>query len=146
MKNRIIITALILSAVGIIFSSNFSKAASINQSNEAARCAIRSLKDAFSNSEAVFSGKVLSVKKNGDTKTFEFKVEKYWKGAKAKKIKINVYETPRYQAFFEVGEKYLVFAEITEDGELRNVRCSRTRALSAAAEDLNSLGKGKIPR
>lgn len=146
MKNRIIITALILSAVGIIFSSNFSKAASLNQSNEAARCGILSLKEAFSNSEAVFSGKVLSVKKNGDTKTFEFKVEKYWKGVKAKKIKINVYETPRYQAFFEVGEKYLVFAEITEDRELKNVKCSRTRALSAAAEDLNSLGKGKIPR
>lgn len=143
---RIALFILIFSAIGLIFSSNLKTAESRELKNEMERCAIPSFKTAFGQAGAVFTGEVLSVEKNGDTKTFEFKVEKYWKGAGNRKIKINVYETPRYQAFFKEGEKYLVFADADMNGKFYVGRCSRSREISGAAEDLKSLGKAKMPR
>ena len=110
------------------------------------KCAIPNLKTALQNSSAVFVGKVLSVTKNGDEKTFEFRVGKYWKGAKRKKIQVSVLETSRFQAWFEVGESYLVFARTDEDGKLRDGRCSASKTLSEASKDLKELGRAKVPR
>jgi hypothetical protein len=110
------------------------------------KCAIPSLKTALQNSSAVFVGEVLRETKNGDEKTFEFRVVKYWKGAKAKKIKVSVNETARYQAWYQVGEKYLVFARTDDDGRLRDGRCSASKLLSEASNDLKILGRAKTPR
>ncbi len=110
------------------------------------KCAIPNLRTAFKSSGAVFVGKVLSMTKNGDEKTFEFRVEKYWKGAKRKKIKVSVLETSRFQAWFQVGESYLVFAHMDEDGKFRDGRCSASKTLSEASEDLKELGRAKAPR
>jgi len=110
------------------------------------KCAIPSFKAAFQNSSAVFAGEVLSETKSGDEKTFEFRVLKYWKGAGRKKIKVSVNETARYQAWYQVGEKYLVFARVDEDGRLRDGRCSASKLLSEASKDLKTLGRAKIPR
>jgi hypothetical protein len=110
------------------------------------KCAIPSFKAAFQNSSAVFVGEVLSESKNGDEKTFEFRVLKYWKGAGRKKIEVSVNETARYQAWYQVGEKYLVFARTGEDGRLRDGRCSASKLLSEASKDLKTLGRAKIPR
>lgn len=137
---------LIFSAIGLILPSNLQTAESYELKNELKKCAIPSFKSAFGRARAVFTGEVLSVEKNGDTKTFEFRVEKYWKDASSRKIQINVYETPRYQAFFKKGEKYLVFADAGEDGKFYVGRCSRSREIGGAAEDLKSLGKAKVPR
>ena len=84
--------------------------------------------------------------KDGDTRTFDFKVEKYWKGADAERVEILVYETARYQAWFKKSGKYLIYATADEDGKLRVGRCSRSRDLENAEEDLQKLGKGKVPR
>jgi hypothetical protein len=110
------------------------------------KCAIPNLKTALRNSGAVFVGKVLSETKNGDEKTFEFRVEKYWKGATRKKIKVSVLETSRFQAWFQVGESYLVFAGADEDGKFRDGRCSASKTLSEASKDLKELGRAKVPR
>lgn len=110
------------------------------------KCAIPNLKTALRNSGAVFVGKVLSVTKNGDEKIFEFRVEKYWKGARRKKIKVSVLENNRFQAWFQVGESYLVFARADEDGKLRDGRCSASKTLSEASGDLKELGRAKVPR
>ncbi|HEX8734271.1 MAG TPA: hypothetical protein VF721_03040 [Pyrinomonadaceae bacterium] len=110
------------------------------------KCAIPGLKTALLNSSAVFVGEVLSETKNGDERTFEFRVVKYWKGAKGKKIEVSVNETARYQAWYQVGEKYLVFARTDEDGRLRDGRCSPSKLLSEASKDLKTLGRAKIPR
>jgi hypothetical protein len=147
MKNyRIAFYFIIFSAVGFTLSPNLKAAESYELKNEPGRCAIPSFQKAFEQAGAVFAGEVLSVEKNGDTKTFEFRMDKYWKGAGKRTIKINVYETPRFQAFFKPGEKYLVFAEADTSGKLHVVRCSRSREISGAAEDLKSLGKAKTPR
>jgi len=110
------------------------------------KCAIASFQTAYQQSNAVFVGEVISEKKNGDTKTFDFKIEKYWKGADRQNIEINVYETARYQAWFKTGKRYLIYASADGDSELHVGRCSRSRDVEDAKEDLQQLGKGKIPR
>ena len=122
----------------------------ISSANEfaAAKCAIPNFERAFENAEAIFVGKVLSEKSEGRLKTFELEVEKFWKGVEEKKITVNVYENPRYQAQFKVGKRFLVFAEADDDGKLFDRRCSRTRRMSESEnyimkENLEKLGEGK---
>ena len=118
----------------------------IKSSAGAGRCAIAKLKTEYANSNAIFVGEVLSVSSDGDIKTFTFKIEKRWKGAASKETKVSVQETTRHQAWFEVGEKYLVFARGDEtDGKLWEVKCSRTKSLGDASEDVSELGKIQKP-
>ena len=147
MKIRFVIAfAAVFSATGFGFSSHFQTAESASRANFGAKCAIQAFQKAFDGSQSVFLGEVVDEEKNGDVRTFEFKVEKYWKGANAKRVRVHVYETMRFQAFFEKGGKYLVYAPADEDGKLRVYRCTRSRDVEDAEEDLQKLGKGKIPR
>lgn len=112
----------------------------------AAKCAVPPIKAAYADSKAVFAGKVTSVTKNGDVKTFVFEVERYWKGVSGKQIEISVQETMRYQAWFEAGESYLVYARgDAENKTLWERRCSRTKRLSEASEDISRLGRAREP-
>jgi hypothetical protein len=141
MKNKIIAACVVVfSAIVLLLSSNLKEA----EAND--RCAILPFNRAFENATAVFVGEVLSEKKEGDTKIFEFELEKYWKGAGKKKVVINIYETPRYQAWFKVGGKYLVYAVADENGNLHVGRCSRSKDADDASEDLGKLGEGKRPK
>lgn len=122
----------------------------VSSANEfaVAKCAIPNFERAFENAEAIFVGKVLSEKTEDRMKIFELEVEKFWKGVEEKKITVNVYENPRYQAQFEVGERFLVFAEADEDGRLFDRRCSRTRRMNESEnyimkENLEKLGEPK---
>ncbi len=112
----------------------------------AGKCGVPAVGVAYKNSAAVFVGEVTSVVKDGDVKTFTLKVEKYWKGAAGETIEVSVQETMRYQAWFEVGEKYLVFARGDKGhGKLWEVRCSRSARLADASEDIKKLGRAKKP-
>ena len=140
MKIRIVLlTAVVLSAIGFGLSS-------YGETAVECKCGIPSADAAFTRSSNVFLGEVVSEEKNGDIRTFEFKVERYWKGKAAKTIKINVYENARYQAWFKTGERYLVYATANQDGTLSVGRCSRSNEAKNAAADLKKLGKGKVPR
>lgn len=110
------------------------------------KCRIPEVKTAYANSDAVFAGDVLSVNKRGNEKIIELRVKKYWKGVKNKRVKISVYETARYQAWFETGKSYLVFARKAADGNLHDGRCSGTKLLSEASKDIKELGRAKLPR
>lgn len=143
MKKIFSIGLSLLFAVFLLGGNN----SSANEST-VAKCAIPNFERAFENAEAIFVGKVLSEKSEGRMKTFELEVEKFWKGVEEKRITVNVYENPRYQAQFEVGEKFLVFAEADEDGKLFDRRCSRTRRLTETEnyilkENLEKLGEAK---
>lgn len=112
----------------------------------AAKCRVSSVDAAFKNSQAVFTGKIKSVVKTGDVKTFTFEVEQFWKGEPNEKVEIGVQETMRYEAWFEVGESYLVYARSgadEDDGKLWEVRCSRSKPLADASEDVSELGRAK---
>jgi hypothetical protein len=146
MKIRFYIAlAVIFSALGFAFSSNFLVTQSANKVNPGSKCAMPDFRTAYRESKAVFVGEVVGEEKEGDTRVFELKVEKYWKGANSKRLRVYVYETARYQAWFEKGGRYLIYAGADADGKLRVGRCSRSRDADNS-EDLKQLGKGKIPR
>jgi hypothetical protein len=52
----------------------------------------------------------------------------------------------RFQAFYQVGGKYLVFARANDEGDLTDGRCSRSKDVSDATDDIKGLGKSKKPR
>jgi hypothetical protein len=135
--------ALVFSAFVIGLSSNVQKAES---RGNGARCLIFTVKGALQHSMAVFVGEVTGEEKNGDIKKSTFKVEKYWKGASRKEIEIFVYETARFQSPFKKGEKFIVYAMADDDGKLTVSRCSRSRALENAEDDIKQLGEGKTPK
>ena len=145
MKIRFVIAfAAFVSAIGFGFSSNFQTAESA--AGFGGKCRIPDFQAAYRESKAVFTGEVVGEEKRGDTRIFDFKLEKYWKGPNDKRVEILVYETARYQAWFKEGGKYLIYASVGNDGKLHVGRCSRSRDIADADEDLQKLGKGKIPR
>ncbi|HEV7644186.1 MAG TPA: hypothetical protein VGO50_09620 [Pyrinomonadaceae bacterium] len=111
-----------------------------------AKCRIPPFREAYTGANTVFTGKIIGVVQNERGKTFEFQMEKYWKGRSQKKVKVTVYETTRYQAIYQMGKRYLVFASAGSEGDLRDGRCSRSNDIANAAADLKALGKGKMPR
>jgi hypothetical protein len=88
--------------------------------------------------DAVFSGEVTSINRE----RIEFKVEKLWKGHRARKASIR-YEQSDCTYLFVVGKKYLVYANGKEI--LETDKCTRTKELDKASDDLKELGEGKEP-
>lgn len=141
----IILIALVCTPFGAVHSANL--AGDPGKSVvEIARCAIPNFEREFRNSQAVFVGKVTKVTKVGDDRIFEFAVEKYWKGPTTKRMTVSFYENTRYQVWFKLGETYLMFAARDSDGRFTVGRCSRSKDLSHADEDLKKLGAAKLPR
>jgi hypothetical protein len=110
---------------------------------ENGRCATPSLVQAKKSAVYVFVGKITEETAIDNGKSYQFSVEKYWKGKKAKTITININENSRYQSWFEVGKKYLIFAETDSSNGFTVIRCSRSKEFSEASDDIKSLGKGK---
>lgn len=112
-----------------------------------ARCAVRFFEAEYAISKAVFVGKVVESAKDGDTKIFTFEIERFWKGVEDKKVKVAVFENPRFQAQFRDGGRFLVFAKEDEEHGLSDGRCSRSKDLDrfaeGADEDLEKLGPGE---
>jgi hypothetical protein len=87
---------------------------------------------------AVFSGEVIRADREG----IEFKVEKIWKGPRAKKVTMN-HELSDCTYVFVLGKKYLVYAY--GKGSFSTSICTRTRRLDNASDDLKELGEGAEP-
>jgi hypothetical protein len=111
-----------------------------------AKCRIPTLQEAKNEESAIFEGKILEVTPNENGKTFVLSVNRNWKGAKTKKITIFVNESARFESWFEIGKKYLVFARLDDSKKLVVGRCSRSNEIEQAADDLKSLGKSRKPR
>lgn len=101
-------------------------------------------------SAAVFSGKVLEVRRNQqETGVFTrveavIEVERIWKGVE--KRTISVFTSNQSSACgygFKKGESYLVYASKDAEGRLITSICSRTRRMKDAGDDLKELGEGK---
>ena len=88
--------------------------------------------------DAVFSGEVSGVSRE----KIEFKVEKFWKGPRAKNISIR-YEQSDCTYAFVTGKKYLVYAYGKEI--FSTSICARTKELDKASDDLKELGEGEEP-
>ncbi len=144
-----IIFLIFIAASLLIVNTSFASACS---------CMITPIREAFEESTAVFSGKVVDVNipsgifiSSGDLAKVTFEVSKIWKGSDYKTL---VLTTARGGAScgysFRKGEEYLVYAHGAEN-ELQVSLCSRTKPLSEAGEDLTNLSKapadstGKFP-
>lgn len=101
---------------------------------------------ALEQATAVFAGKVTSI---NQTEAYNlqitFQVSQTWKGEAEKTL---VVDTPLNSAmcgiYFEIGEKYLVYA-YGDENQLSTNLCSRTKLTSQAEEDLLMLGGGQLP-
>ena len=103
-------------------------------------------KDATRAAGAVFIGTISKISDSaGDVKTFEFAVERYWKGEKTKIQNVRVYFSENYSPSFNIGERYIVYAAKDSNGELFTGRCTRTKLAQYADDDVRALGRGKKP-
>ena len=99
-------------------------------------------KEELQRADAVFVGEVISSKTENGYQIFEFKVERFWKGAITKAALVNSGSGYcRYR--FNLGEKYIVYA--LGKASLSTSICTRTKSLNSASEDLKDLGEGKRP-
>ena len=101
-------------------------------------------------STAVFSGKVIEIRRHKrDEDTFGkvevvFRVGRAWKGVERRTV--SVYTSSQSSACgygFKEGRTYLVYAHGNTEGRLSTSICSRTRRLKDAGEDLDDLGAGR---
>ncbi len=115
----------------------------------ACSCAQRlSPTQALTRADVVFEGRVTRVptrtdfaKSFGDTVSYEFEVERYWKGVVESTMSLH---TPSSGAAcgrrFRAGERYLVYAQLdSQSGKLVDTICSRTRESRRADEDFSRL-------
>lgn len=115
----------------------------------ACSCAERlSPTDALSRADVVFEGRVIHVPTRtdfarafGGVVTYEFEVERYWKGAVESNVSVN---TPSSGSAcgrrFRIGERYLVYAQVdSQTGDMIDTICSRTRESERADEDFTRL-------
>ena len=99
---------------------------------------------------AVFSGKVVEIKRQKRSEGLfarvevVFRVEKAWKGVERKTV--SVWTSSQSSACgygFREGQTYLVYAYESAPGSLSTGICSRTRRLKDARKDLKELGRGR---
>lgn len=113
------------------------------QAKTCSDCALPTLKNEVASSKAVFSGRVIKIEQDGDTKIITFQAIRVWKGKIKRTTKLYIPETMRYGIFYEAAKSYLVFASEDNKGRLSERRCSNSKSLVNAAYDMNLLGKGK---
>lgn len=121
----------------------------------ACSCAeLSSVEEAFERSAAVFSGKVLDIKKKKSLKGYTYKsvlfeVTNTWKGVEQTQIIIITGEGGGDCGFNFIEEnEYLVYAnESTMYGakSLVSSMCGRTNVLISSQNDLAVLGEGEVP-
>ncbi len=121
----------------------------IPQSVSACSCAeLLSPTRAFDRATAVFSGIVVSLEgpinviSSADPVTATFQIDKVWKGPQQSEITITTAISSVSCGYeFQIGQWYLVYANGAENN-IQVDRCSRTKPLFQADEDLNFLGEG----
>ncbi|MNZ94229.1 Tissue inhibitor of metalloproteinase [compost metagenome] len=128
----------------------------VSYAGEAYACSCASsitMQERFDSSHAVFAGTAVSVestsmplfRSSAKAVKAAFKVNEVWKGQVTSTIEVI---TPEYSDScgyeFEVGERYLVYAQA--DGKALNVNlCNGTVIHAKAGEQLAALGSGSVP-
>lgn len=96
-------------------------------------------------STAVFTGKVVSSKHNGEQLEITFELDKRWKGPSVKNIVVHTSENTASCGYpFEANRVYLVYASGKEKLEVS--LCSRTKPVTEAKEDLDQLEVSTSPK
>jgi len=110
--------------------------------------------DALQNSDAVFSGKVISIaelnkgdfRSSSDPLIIKFEADTVWKGPDTQTITVFTAASSASCGFeFQEGKSYLVYAN-GDYSSLDVSLCSRTTLFANAYEDLKSIGNGIKPQ
>lgn len=118
----------------------------------ACKCAVAgSPSEELAKSGMVFQGQVVSISELdpgagtptvADQLNIEFEVETVWKGSVAQSVNLMTNrDAASCGISFEEGVTYVIYSE----GDSSLHRCSRTRPLSEATQDLAELGQGQAP-
>jgi len=103
--------------------------------------------EAYKKSSNVFSGEVIEITKGADafSAKVKFKIDKSWKQKLSGELTIiTATDSALCGYFFEVGKKYVVYAQ-GENSNLRTDICTRT-ALLKSSKDIAVLNKIKKPK
>lgn len=110
----------------------------------------RSAAEELERAAAVFSGKVVEIKKHKQAENIFtaveviFRVERSWKGAEGETVSVFTSGWSAACGYgFKGGRTYLVYAHRDAEGRLSTSTCSRTRRLKDAREDLEEMGAGR---
>src|SRR5690606_4011189 len=136
----------------LLFSSLLLTA--LPSSVSACSCAVVSEpQTSYNHAEAVFSGKVIDIRRNNRSgysplKVY-FEVKETWKGINETQVIINTgLGGGDCGVAFEVGKEYMVYASkssIYDTSGLSTTICTNTGLLSNAQADLDFLGEGEAP-
>jgi hypothetical protein len=110
------------------------------------------IRQALKSSTVVFSGEVTRITREGRP-GYEvgvtFKVKESWKGITGNEVVIfsEIDNGGNCGFRFEVGEKWLIYANTDSRNQLQfwTHSCTRSTSLLGASEDLKVLGKSKVP-
>lgn len=101
--------------------------------------------EAYSNSVAVFIGKVVSITSGDYARTVQFDAEMAWKGVSENQVVLTTGGSGASCGYdFEEGREYLVYAYGNPES-LEAGLCGRTRPVLEAYTDLTYLGPGYVP-
>ncbi len=155
------LTSVVLAVLGFVFLIPDCASACLCVGAEGSKKEI--VKDALSDSEAVFSGEVVDFENtpnitmmegemvtmmggNTATATATLRVSEVWKGPERQTMQIGTAPNDGVSCGypFEEGKEYLVYASGKQDPEASG--CSETKPLSEAGADLALLGDGQKPK
>jgi len=110
----------------------------------------KSIAQELEQSTAVFSGKVIEIKRHKEAKTIFvtveviFSVEKAWKGMERKTVSVFTSSNSASCGYnFRKNRTYLVYAHGDTEGNLSTSICSRTKRVKDASKDLDELARVK---
>ena len=106
--------------------------------------------EALEEATAVFSGKVVQIKRHKPSEDIfggvevVFRVDQKWKGVGNRTVSVFTSSQSAACGYsFSKDQTYLIYASGNSRGRLSTSICSRTKRLKDAREDLNQLGAGK---
>jgi hypothetical protein len=101
---------------------------------------------ALEEADAVLQARAFAMRNDDMRAYYRFEVDRVWKGDVGSHVEIS---TPLHAAScgrsYAIGTQYVIYARRSASGELTDMLCTRTRAMSSAAEDLEVLGPGHAP-
>jgi len=112
---------------------------------QACSCAEQGFDEARQRASAIFEGQVKAIEAEGGRLQVRFWVVRSFKGASDELLTLGTATDAAACGYsFQVGQSYLVYAEPGEGG-LEASRCTRTRPMAEAGDDLDALGMGATP-
>lgn len=112
-------------------------------------CDFSSPRKKLRKAKAVFIGEVIEIGENDKSTDFpvtmKLKIEWRWKGAKETSITVVTTDDYCYGIHTSEGEKFLIYAYKTKEGQLETNLCV-SMPLESATDDLKIIGKGKEPK